>query len=558
MTSTAHVASSDLQPLSEQDQAVALWTFVHLKIPRFTTEIALDVVKGLAPQLDEEPKAVAKRLRKALMGQGVAIKHTAALEAASRLLGHSSWHVANRTDSHFQLKLTSFAMPVREEEFSGWREVTPRLCACCDAWLEQQGSKQVFEVSFAPGYMALNVQVPNEGDAGNKSTQPWPLLTVSPIGPSKDWLTKSPSAIETLRRHLEEPGKAILDGIAVFQFCAADKTRGLIPDRHTEQFDDICNAELVLMQEDNELNPASGFEIARGDELACWSQLELTLRDKGDLFSTDVTIEDGAWIVGDARFVWQLAILLPKEVIPGLRIRILNQEDATALWRRYKLARRLYPNGLTHRQVTKKLDYLGTLSETYRVNLHNLLLELSKAGLTWESYCAEIGETIAMEPNLSVGFVLALIERLKLKDPNTILARPNRAELARIDDDSLLRTLMPRVDHVNYRVRYGLKPELKEVVREAIEELGTTIQVQQLTAAGAFTSNIDPLPYLVYANDAEEFRAKLADQGLVAYAGVIPRIFSTEAIPNLPPNTPPYALGNSLYLDIDFAMGDSQ
>jgi len=554
MTSTAHVASSDLQPLSEQDQAVALWTFVHLKIPRFTTEIALNVVKGLAPQLDEEPKAVAKRLRKALMDQGVAIKHTAALEAASRLLGHNSWHVANRTYPNFQLKLTSFATP-GEEEFSSWREVTPRLCAWCDAWIEQQGSKQVFEVNFAPGYMAISVQVPEEGDAGNKSTQPWPLLTVSPVGPSKDWLTESPSAIETLRRHLEEPGKAVLDGIAVFQFCAADKTRGLIPDRHTDQLDDICNAELVLMQEDNELNPASGFEIARGDELTCWSQLELTLRDKGDLFSTGVTIEDGAWIVGEARFVWQLAILRPKDVIPGLRIRILNQEDATNLWRRYKLARRLYPKGLAHRQVTKKLDYLGTLSETYRVNLHNFLLELSKAGLTWESYCSEVGEKVAMEPHLPVGFVLALVERLKLKDPNTILARPNRSELARVEDDTLLRTLMPRVDHVNYRVPHALKTEVKEVVREAIEEFGTTIRLLQLTAAGAFTSNTDPLPYLVYANDAEEFRVKLADQGLVAYAGVIPRIFNTEILPNLPPNTPPYALGNSLFLDIDFETG---
>lgn len=559
MTSTARVTETPPEALSEQDQAFALWTFVHLKIPRFTSGVALEVVKNLAPQPSEVPKALAKRLRKALMDRGVAIKQTAALEAASRLLGHDSWHAANRTQPNYRLKLTPLAKPSEEEVFSNWRKLTTQLCAWCDAWLQQQGSSPLLEVSFAPACITVSVQVPKKANNGNDSSQSWPLLAVTPEGESQNWLEEASSAIETLRRHLEEAGKALLDGIAVFQLCVNDKSRWPADGRYTAQLDDICNSELVLMQEDNELDPAAGFEIARGDELTCWAQLELAATgDRGDKLIADVTVSDGAWIIGDSRFVWQLATLRPKDSTPGLILKILGQEDATVLWRRYRLARRLYPKGLAHRQVTKKLNYLGTLTETYRVNLHNLLLEMSKAGLTWETYCAETGEAIAMEPNLPVGFVLGLAQRLKLKDPNAVLARPNRSELSRVLDDSLLRTLMPRVDHVRYRLPNGLNAETKEVLSEAVGDFSASIRILQLTAGGVFVRDKNPLPYLVYASDAEELRSKLLEQGFTMYAGVMPRIIQTEGLPDLPQNIGPYALGNSLFLDIDFEEGAQQ
>lgn len=68
--STAHPPPS--QHL--QATAAALWTFVHLKVPRFTSEIALKIVKDLQPQPDEDPKALAKRLRKALSDAGWFLK----------------------------------------------------------------------------------------------------------------------------------------------------------------------------------------------------------------------------------------------------------------------------------------------------------------------------------------------------------------------------------------------------------------------------------------------------------------------------------------------------
>ena len=87
----AAIAARSAQPTSPEDlqaTAAALWTFVHLKVPRFTSDAALKVVEGLRPRPDEDPKALAKRLRKALSEAGVSLKHTAALDAASRILGH--------------------------------------------------------------------------------------------------------------------------------------------------------------------------------------------------------------------------------------------------------------------------------------------------------------------------------------------------------------------------------------------------------------------------------------------------------------------------------------
>ena len=66
---SAHASSpEDLQAV-----ALSLWTFVHLKVPRFTSDVALDVVKRLKPQPGDDPKALAKRLRALLSESGVSL-----------------------------------------------------------------------------------------------------------------------------------------------------------------------------------------------------------------------------------------------------------------------------------------------------------------------------------------------------------------------------------------------------------------------------------------------------------------------------------------------------
>src|SRR5689334_23877592 len=96
MSATAQTSSGAPTPLPEQLQAAALWTFVHLKVPRFTSEAALQVVRNLPIHDGEHSKSLATRLQAEMARRGVAMKRTHALDAAARLLGHSNWHTANR------------------------------------------------------------------------------------------------------------------------------------------------------------------------------------------------------------------------------------------------------------------------------------------------------------------------------------------------------------------------------------------------------------------------------------------------------------------------------
>lgn len=546
MTANSSTSADVITPLSEEEQAAALWTYVHLRIPRFTSQAALEIVKRLASGMDEAPKALAKRLRKELAAQGIAIKHTAALHAAARLLGHESWYAANQPAP--KLRLTTFGERGGKQLVADWQELAPQLCAACDMWLSERTSR-LFQVRVGPAYMMMSAAVPKAGES-DEQVDSYPLLIVNPVGNEAEWLEEAPGALERLRRYLEESGRAVLDGVAVLELCNAYKNRPNFMWPYAASTSDACNSELILVRADHEQDV--GFEIARGDEMTCWYQLELAIKDH----KTDEVIideEDGAWHVGAGRYVWQLSTLRPKEIVPGLMTLEFGPDYSRTLFRRYKLAKRIFGNRLTHHEQTKRLEYLGTLAEHYRVDLHKLLLAMNKVGLTWESYCAEIGESVPMVSHLQIGFVFTLLERLKFEDPNVVFARPTRSELARVDDDKLLRALMPRVDHVRYRLHPGLSTEIKEAVEEAVEEFSTSIRIQKLQAGGKFIDPKNPLPYLVYASDGEELRLKLDEHGLVMYAGVMPYLLSTKGIIEHSPNMWPFAPGNSLFLDIDLA-----
>lgn len=545
---TAHSSTSPdvISPLSPEEQAAALWTFVHLKTPRFPYDAALEVVKHLAPRPDESPKALAKRVRKELGAKGVHVKHEAALQVAARLLGFESWHAAK--ESSGRLKVTTVGPAGGEKLVESWHDVGTKLCAACDEFLLEKPAR-VIQVRFGPAYMMVSAAVANE--ANPEQPQSWPLLVVNPVGNRPDWLEEAPPALEHLRRYLEERGRAVLDGVAVLALCDIYKKHsgGQWPPANVS---DARNSELILVRADHELD--TGYEIARGDEMTCWHQFELAIKDH---IADGVTVdeEDGAWRVGDGRYVWQLSTIRPNEIVPGLTVYEFGSSYSGTLFRRYKLAKRVFGTRLSHHEQTKKLDYLGSPPETYRVDLHALLLAMNKAGLTWESYCAEVGESVPMEPKLPIGFVLALLERLKLDDPNAAFARPTRSELVRVEDDKLLRALFPRVDHVRYRLRPRVSAEVKETVREAVEEFATSLRMQKLQAGGNFIDPKNPLPYLVYASDGEELRLKVEEHGLVMYAGVMPHLLPTKGIIEPAANMWPFAIGHSLYLDIDLLEG---
>lgn len=538
-------ASPDVgSPLSHEEQAAALWTFVHLSRPRFPYDAALEVIRCLAPRHDEPIKRLAKRVRKELKGKGVDVKHEAALQVAARVLGFESWHAA--PEAATRLKVTTVGPSGKEELVENWFALGPKLCAACDEFMAEKPAR-VFQVRFGPAYMMLGAQVTaGESDA---TPQTWPILVVNRLGTDPNWLDDAPPALERLRRYLEVTGEAVLDGVAVMQLCNAYARRPIFDWPRSPAPGDACNSELILVRADNELD--TGYEIARGDEMTCWYQFRLAIKDHR---SDEVTIDEeyGAWHVGEGRYVWQLSTLRPKETIPGLMIHELGFDDSQRLLQRYRHAHRILGNRFARQEDTKRLEYLGSVPETYRMDLHKLLLAMSKGGLTWDAYCAETGESVPMEPHLPVGFVLALLERLKLEDPNSVFARPNRSELARIEDDKLLRTLLPRVDHVRYRLTRRASPEVQGVVREAIEELSSSMFLRIAQGHGQLTDPQDPLPHLVFGYDGEELRLKLEEHGLVIYAGVMPNLRSTKGVVEEREGMWPFALGHSLYLDIDF------
>ncbi|ODS71943.1 MAG: hypothetical protein ABS43_19395 [Bordetella sp. SCN 67-23] len=550
----AAAAAPSAQSASHQDlqaTAAALWTFVHLKVPRFTAEAALKVVEGLQLQPDENPKALAKRLRKALSEVGVSLKHTAALDAASRILGHSSWHVRNREPAVPKLKLT-MVVKASEEQFSSWHELAPRLAEWLEAW-HQLKPTRVFEVRFGSDFILVCVPEPKK-DSQAGETEMVPALAINPIGEANGWLTEAPAAFEMVRRRLEETEKAILDGVATLQICGRYGPEVLaklpaVPQPVTP--DDTCNSELVLLREDNKLMPGDRFEIARGDEMTCWAQLELAVKEEAKGQALEVSLEEGAWHMGKGRYVWQMTTLHPEDYVPGQAHSMLTEAESQKLLRRYRLAKRILGGKVKHHHVTKQLTYLSGPDDTYRVDLHRVFHALNDAGHDWDSFCAETGLEQDKVPEVKVGFVMTLAEHLKLKDPNRLFASPPRAKLAKAVDDTLIRSLMPRVDFVRYRTPRDLNPDQVEGIRDAIEDFSASIRIQKMQQLGQFIDPNDPLPYLCYAGDGEELRLKLEALGLEMYVGVMPHLVSTEGVIEKLPGMWSFAFGHAIYLDID-------
>ena len=524
----------------DEAQALALWTFVSVNIPRFNSATAREVVAAVAPHPEESLKAVAKRLRRELAARGIHLKHVHSLDAASRIFGHNSWYAARQVTARLRLRLT-LASEVEEpdEQFASWAELAPRLCELCVAAVAE-AEATIVQVKFGPAFMMLGVpSLLRVGDV--ERTEFAPILFVNSIGDPESWLDDSPATLERLRRVLEESGLAVLDGVAVLQLC---DRRVAGPGPQAVRPSDAGNSELILLREDNGVD---SYEIARGDELICWSQIELAEKYR----AIEIELEEGAWLVGGGRYVWHVATLHPKDYVPGLVTYGLSVRESESLLRRYRMAKRVLSGPLKHHEVTKRLQYLGQPSDTWRVDMHKLLLLVDKAGLKWDDYDAQ-GDWANGKPHsqLPVGVVMFLLERLNLSDPNVVLARPSRAELTRVDNDELLRALIPRVDHVTYRVSSDLSDEQKEVVSEAIEEFAASMQLQKRVEGGAIRFEGDPLPYLVYAGDGEELRLKLHAQGLVMFAGVMPRLFKTDGIIEKVDNMWPFALGHTLYLDV--------
>ncbi|MCE9659936.1 MAG: hypothetical protein K8R60_15350 [Burkholderiales bacterium] len=539
--------------LTAEAQALALWTYVQVKAPRFTFDTALDLVKQLRLRQGEDPKSLATRLRKALQDKGIGFKRTHALHAASRLAGYDSWHT-NEDARAARLRFSTLdADKLGEKEFSSWSELAMELREWSSRLLARgQLPLGVLALNFSGRVLNLSTPVPAAKDEPQQSNQSWPLGVVSSVIDDPLWLEEAPGALEKLRRHLEEDGRAVLDGYAVLRLCT---NSGDAPDTHQAvTASDVVNSELVLVREDNEDDPRSGYEIARGDELTCWHQLELSLRDfaTNEMPEVHVTVPEegtGAWIVNGIRYVWFVETLQPHDYVPGRVHRQIGIPDCERLLRRYKLAKRIHGKTFKHHEQTKRIDYLGGPPESYRVDLHFLLHQLKAAGLTWETYCEKFGaEPLPMQATLPVGFVFQLLENLQVEKPNLVFAMPNLSEMARVDDGGLLRALMPRVETVRPAMPRDLDEAVEIELRKAVEEFGTGLRMQKFSS-GALRSEQE-LPYLLYASEAEQFRATVDELGLVMYAAAVPHLLSTKGLlPEVPgANMWPWAIGHAVFL----------
>ena len=403
---------------------------------------------------------------------------------------------------------------------------------------------------------AMSFSAPRPAGASDQRQQPqsWPLGH-GHATPGQSWVAARGAARpwRSSGATWKRPAKRCFDGYAVLDLCARSHSRPGEVMGVTVL--DTPNSELVLLREDDEDDPRSGHEIARGDEVTCWHQLELSMRnDTTDVMpELEITVPAegvGCWLVNGRRYVWVRETLKPKEYVPGRIEHFIGLGDCERLFRRYQLAKRIHGKSFKYHEQTKRLEYRGSPPEDYRVNLHFMLHRLNAAGLTWEAYCEKFGaEPLPAQDRLPVGFVFQFLQNLKVEDPNKVFAIPNLAEMARVDDDSLLRTLMPRVESVRYGRPRDLEKDLEEKLREAGGQLRQRAAHAEVCRRGGLQMESE-LPYLVYASDAAELCAAVDELGLVMYAAVMPHLLSTKGlVPDVPGiDAWPGRSGNSVFL----------
>lgn len=555
--------SAPASPLSDEARAATLWTFLRAQAPRFSLADALEVVLSLGIDPREDHKTLAKRLRKALQARGIALKHVNSLHAAAQLAGATSWHTDSESaPPRLQFYVFDGGYQLRHSEFASWSELAVALRTWADQLLARgQIPLGVLTMSFTGKSLQFSVPVPKEGDEGGRN-ETWPLGGVTPmVADDNNWLAEAPAGIEKLRRHLEETGKAVLDGYAALYLCANSHDKP--GDINAVGAGDVVNSELVLLREPDEDDPHGGYEIGRGDELTCWHQLELSLREDGTNrrpTQIDIVVPRegvGAWFVNGVRYVWALETLKPNDFVPGRVNRQLGISDCDRLLRRYKVAKRIHSGGFRHHDMTKRVDYLSGPPETWRVDLHRVLHILAKADLTWDGYIEKFGaKPVAMEKSLPVGFVMQMLEDLKVEDPNKVFAWPTLAEMAPVTDDKLLYSLIPRVDAVRYAKPRDIDTELADGLHKAVDEFAGALHVQKMIAAGGLSME-NELPYLVYANDAQELRMSAEALGMQMHVAVSPHLISTKGlIPEVPGvKTWPWAFGHALLVRFERAGG---
>ncbi|WP_428003676.1 hypothetical protein [Acidovorax sp.] len=125
--------TSDSAFLSPEAQAAALWTFVQLKTPRFSTSDSLSVIQELGDLSQLDRAALARRLKQALAARGMSMKHTNALQAAARLLGDTSYHRPDKVRSTSPLLQLVASSRILNRPVFSWKEGIQCFCDYAEA-----------------------------------------------------------------------------------------------------------------------------------------------------------------------------------------------------------------------------------------------------------------------------------------------------------------------------------------------------------------------------------------------------------------------------------------
>lgn len=516
--------------LSSEAQAATLWSFIQAKARKFTSADALEVVMSLGDIAQLELKELARQLQTALAERRVSLKYTNALKVAAQMRGHESYHapsVAATERSMLQLVCAAKFLnrPVRD-----WKEGIDQFCHFAEGDQEAGSLHSIYHIGFTPISVTMDTSLMTAMD---ETGRPVPELQLQ-WPENKPQLAQAIAGIETMRRRYEETGRAVIDGLAAAQFCLNTPH----PDAHPH---DPANSELVVVE--TTPGPSLGDEVARGDEVKCWAELEfLHPAEK----SPDIALDAATWVIDGYRYEWRLSTVRMEGVMPSIVTRLLTSAECAKLLRRYR-------NAVNNRRYFGKEDRVKALPSVAAAT-QQVELDLEQI----RQYTSnELGSALAQQKRVSVDMLVKLAQVLKLQDPSVLIRKPKRSELTLLHDDELLRTFISRVHDVVCEIPRRLNDDVSIEVNKAVDSMLPGLKNDVVLANGE-VHNAFPRtpPYMIYANRGKDALSQLRKLGLVVYAGVFTtvRAFRPQGVAerNIN-NTSTLKVEQVLFLDVDVA-----
>lgn len=511
MTAIASEAADAAHPLDDESRAAALWTFVHLKTPRFASADALDVVRELAPRPREDVKALAKRLRAALARRGVFLKHTHALEAASKLAGYKGWHVGASEAAKKPLALV-FHAPWLNRDLDGWDDAVEVIS---DYFLGviKAGGLRTFRFEFTADSLGLLQPLSEARDANGRRT---PFLRIVWSEKDQGQLRSAVAAIGRVRRRFEETEyDSIVDGLAAIQFCMQKP-------HEDGRAEDALNSELVVL--DTNPGPYSAAEVARGNELQCWRELAVLQEESKGQPDAPMTLDGTDWVTPETgkRYRWQLSTLRSTgNAVPKVVVRDLTPEESARLLRRRNMVvrsgRYLVPEDTVRRLQVFDSERRDVDIDWIAVSAHVLSDRVPK---DVAANALKVGSSSGRGP-VSLREFEQLMNAIDADNPQAFIRVPERKHLALLEDDELLRVLVSRVESVEPLLPRGLDDERAKNAGQLVDMFSTSLRMD-VRDDDAATSFPFPRggPYLMHAGAGRDLLEGLEDLGLVAYAGL--------------------------------------